>query len=225
MASRGIRVLAGAQNADGGWDAEIWGRDIPTPVGVWSFVPSTSFAVQALAATGDMAYRDQASRALAWLVRVQNEDGSWNFGSCQPGVNRLTGFPNIVRTCEALQGIIAARTFDVGAEGLESAIASAVEWIRAQEQPIFDSDRKIAGWGWADYENTCLTVETLAKLPESFLPMLSPNARWLVDSQTRRDNDPEDGNWPQGHTARIALSLIEFYKRVRAGEQGYEQTR
>jgi len=46
--------------------------------------------------------------------------------------------------------------------------------------------------------------------------LVSANEKWLLDSQVKRDNDPEDGNWPQGHTARIALSLIEFYKRVRA---------
>jgi squalene cyclase len=227
--SRGVERLARAQNVDGGWDAQLWGENVGTLRGVWSYVPSTSFALQALSGTGDMKFEGNASKALAWLIRTQNEEGSWNFGSCQPGASMLSGPPTFVRTCEALQGIIAATVLKVSVEGMERSIAKAVEWIRTQEKPIFDSDRNIKGWGWesstSHCEDTCFTVETLAQLPQASPPLLSANAKWLVDTQVKRDNDPEDGNWPQGHTARLALSLIEFYKRVRADVQSNGQTR
>jgi hypothetical protein len=234
--SRSVEILARMQNEDGGWDAKLWGAHVGTLTRVWSYVPSTSFALQALAETREMKFRSNALKALTWLIQTQNEDGSWNYGSCQPGTSTLSGLPMIVRTCEALQGIIAATTvFEVRVEGMEHSIAKAVEWIKTKEKPIFDSDRNIKGWGffddditgdrnigveWGtslfDFENTCLTVETLAQLPQTSLPLLSANVKLLGDSQVKRDNDPEDGNWPLGHTARIAHALIKFYERVRA---------
>ncbi len=227
--SRGVELLARAQNVDGGWDAQLWGENVKTPRGVWSYVPSTSFALQALSGTGNMKFQGNASEALAWLIRTQNEEGSWNDDSCKPGTSALPGTPTIVRTCEALQGIIAATGFKVSVEGMERSIAKAVEWIGTQEKPIFDTERNIKGWGWAtstfDFENTCSIVESLAHLPHTSLPLLSANVKWFLDTQVKWDNDPEDGNWPAGHTARIALSLIEFYKRVRADVQSNGQTR
>ena len=88
------------------------------------------------------------------------------------------------------------------------------------------------GWGWrgenigehriAELENTWLTLETLVQVesPSVSLPLLAANAQWLMKQQRApaADEEPiEDGKWePFGHTARIALSLIEFYKKTKA---------
>ena len=43
-----IAKLAESQNEDGGWDANIWGAELPSKTRVWSEVGGTSMALQAL---------------------------------------------------------------------------------------------------------------------------------------------------------------------------------
>jgi len=77
-------------------------------------------------------------------------------------------------------------------------------------------DQKIA-----DLENTWLTLETLVQIKSErlSLPVLTANAQWLIKQQhtpAAGEDSVEDGKWePSGHTARIALSLIEFYKKIK----------
>jgi hypothetical protein len=59
-----------------------------------------------------------------------------------------------------------------------------------------------------------MTLETLVNAPDAPLPLLLSSISWLINNQYQRDGDDEDGNWKKGHTARIALSLIEYYKKT-----------
>lgn len=218
--ARTLQRLAESQNQDGGWDAQIWGTELDKQRRVYSEVGGTSAALQALAEIPDQTRRPVVERALEWLSKTQNLDGSWNLGSCQPFMPPFTldKEPAVNKTCDALQGLLTARAFDISLLPYEPAIHGAVEWLQTQERPIFDEKLRISGWGWGytavDYENTCLTLETLVAISEVSLPLLLSNAQWLIREQYKRDGDIEDGNWRQGHTARIALSLIEFYKKI-----------
>jgi hypothetical protein len=214
----GLAALADAQNADGGWDAHLWGPEIPSLTKVYSEVGATSYAIQALAETGDMQYADGVRRAIDWLLAMQNDDGSWNYGSCHPGTTDLSGTPDIKKTCEALQGILVGKTYSVWDATFMASIDKAVEWLQGQEKPIFDENKQIEGWGWFssifDYEVSCLTLETLVKMPDPPLTLLGSNVNWLIKSQCTDANRLENGSWLQGDTARITLSLIEYYKTI-----------
>jgi Squalene-hopene cyclase C-terminal domain len=223
-AAAAVERIVEAQNPDGGWDAKLWGPAIATPTGLFSEVGATSLALQALAASGAAEAAAAIGRAQGWLAATQNADGSWNDGSCHPEQSGLGGQPTLNKTCDALQGFLAGDQGDPLAGPFRAHIEKGVEWLRNQERPMYGDDRRIAGWGWQDvpgvsaflYESTCLTVETLVKIPRVSFAVLTSNALWLTRSQYRRDGDPEDGTWKGGHTARIGLSLLEFYRRCRA---------
>ncbi len=215
--SQCVERLIESQNSDGGWDAKIWGTEVRSHIKVWSEVGATSFVLQALAETRSEKVRRTIDKGINWLIKTQNLDGSWNDGSCAPGKNKLSGKPSINKTCDALQGIL------MGKNNINESIANidqAVEWLQKMEKPIIDENRNIKGWGWDDYtvahfENTCLTLETLVELPDASLPLLTANAQWLMENQYKKDGDMEDGDWKGGHTARIALSLIEYYRKIK----------
>lgn len=212
-----LDALAKAQNIDGGWDASLWGPDVLLTK-VYSEVGATSYAIQALTETRDRQFTDGVQRAIHWLLTMQNENGSWNDGSRHPDTTGLRGTPNIKKTCDALQGIIAGRNLDLWDAAFVNRINKAVEWLQEQEKPIFDKDKQIEGWGWFsstfDDEVSCLTLETLVRMPDASLPLLTSNAQWLIKNQCKDANRLEDGSWLQGNTARITLSLIEYYKTI-----------
>jgi hypothetical protein len=244
---RSIDHLYRCQNADGGWDASLWEYAVRTPIHVWSEVGATSIAIQALAETHDERFRGIAERAIQWLSAVQNPDGSWNDGSCRPDhpAFQLTGKPSVSKTCDALQGILAGEALDVSLHSFQSAIERAVNWLVWHELPILDRHQRPSSWKWpyvaADYENACLTLEALLNLPAAFwgnpslptraaaysvdtldpsavlLPFLSATAGWLIQGQRRQPDDPEDGSWVLGHTARIGLALARFYQILQLG--------
>ncbi|MBN1953759.1 MAG: terpene cyclase/mutase family protein [Anaerolineae bacterium] len=213
--SYSIERLVQAQNEDGGWDAQVWGFDVTTPTRCYSEVGATSAALQALGEVRQADYRAIVERAIRWLTATQNADGSWNSGSCHPGQEGLSGSPALNKTCDALQGMLVGQAFEIDLRPLGGRINRAVEWLRGEERPIFDAEGNIEGWGWGHYENTCLTLETLVKMPDAPLPLLSANAQWLLKTQTRQEGDVQDGNWQQWHTARIALSLIAYYQIIK----------
>jgi hypothetical protein len=206
-----VASLVESQNEDGGWNANVWAPDR-----IYSEVGATSAALQAFGATREASYRPTVARAVEWLMATQNRDGSWNSGSCDYRTRarfKLGDVPAINKTCDALQGLLVAQDdFGIDLTPSQQAITKAVTWLQGQERPIFDSDRNIQGWGWSTYEDTCLTLETLVKMQDASLLLLSSNAQWLIENQHREDGSDEDGNWPYGHTARIALSLIQYDK-------------
>lgn len=217
-AYRSIDRLYHSQNDDGGWDANIWGYEINTPVRTWSEVGATAAALQALAEVGDERFKAVIEKGMRWLIATQNAEGSWNDGSCHPILPgfQLSGYPAVTKTCDALQGLLVGARLGILPDDRSAAIDRAVDWIRRQEKPIFDRQNRVTGWGWgytaADYEQTCLTLETLMHLPNPPLPVLASNADWLIQGQHRQSGDPEDGSWIMGHTARIALALAAFYR-------------
>lgn len=245
------RKLSESQNEDGGWDAGIWADNYSGPSRVYSDVGATSTALQALAAVKRYMEPQEPFElgaiflnGMQWFIRTQNDDGSWNNKSCTPTSTQIEGFPSITKTCDAIKGILTARDslLQLDAETIAAgnqALENAVNWLLGQEKPLYDRGGNIAGWGWgaetignqkiADMENTWLTLETLVQIElESIsLPLLTANAQWLMKQQHKPDTNEdtvEDGKWePKGHTARIALSLIEFYKKIK-GSPLFEKT-
>jgi hypothetical protein len=213
-----IASLVESQNEDGGWNAHVW-----DPPGIFSEVGATNAALQAFAATRDPRHTSAVVRAVNWLLATQNAEGSWKDDSCdyRTGARfKLKGVPAINKTCDALQGLLVAQDdFGIDLAPWQQAITKAVTWLQGKERPILDDDRKIQGWGWggdkdrSSYEDTGLTLETLVRMPgDASLLLLSSNAQWLIKNQHPEDGGDEVGNWHLGHTARIALSLIQYYK-------------
>lgn len=215
---RGLERLHHAQNEDGGWDASIWGSDIGTPTRQWSEAGATSEALQALAETHDARFQAAMDKGMQWLVHTQNPDGSWNDGSCDPALPgfQLAGGPSFLKTCDAVHGILSGMALDLPLQPYRACIALAVDWLLCQVQPVLERQRLISRWGYttADYENTALLLELLLRLPEVSLEDLAPYAAWLSQNQHRQADDPEDGCWVMGHTARTALVLANFARRV-----------
>jgi hypothetical protein len=216
---RSIDRLYHSQNADGGWDAHIWGYEVITPVRVWSEVGATSAVVQALAETGDDRFCATAEKAVRWLAAVQNQEGSWNQGSCHPAwpAFQLSGQPALSKTCDALQGILAAERLGVSLQPYQGCIRRAVDWLYSQDKTIAEQHSPAGSWRWgytrADYEKSCLMLEFLNRLPDASTEVLASNTAWLIRGQRRQEDDPNDGNWVMGHTARIALALVEYSRR------------
>lgn len=222
---RGVERLHHAQNGDGGWDANLWGYATLTPTRQFSEVGATSAAMQALAEVGDERFLSAMNRASHWLAATQNTDGSWNNGSTRPdlGAFVITGDPRVNKTCDAVQGLLAIRSFELPINAYQAVISRAIHWLWRSEIPVLDKLNRMNGWGWgyqaADYENTCLLLETLLRMPDTPFPLLAANANWLVQSQRRQDDDPQDGKWILGHTARITSTLIAYHQAIKAGVQ------
>jgi hypothetical protein len=229
--------LWGSQNEDGGWDARLWPENYGGPSRQFSEVGATSTALQALAVVKRLAGPMRLSnfdvkfrKALQWCIATQNDDGSWNNKSCTPTSKKIEGMPSITKTCDGIKAILAARASLTADPSTSVAIDKGVDWLLDKEQPLYDREGNITGWGWeaemigdlaiADIQNTWLTLETLVQIQSDriSLPLLTANAQWLMKQQHKPapgEDSVEDGKWePRGHTARIALSLIEFYKKI-----------
>src|SRR5712691_777370 len=78
------------QNADGGWGESVGSYDDPTLRGVGESTPSqTAWAILGILAVGDTR-SDSVARGIAYLLRTQKEDGSWD----EPFFTG-TGFPRV----------------------------------------------------------------------------------------------------------------------------------
>lgn len=237
------RKLLELQNDDGGWDARVWADDYTGVTRVFSDVGATRMALQALATVKRYEEPDGSVdsaaiflKGLQWFIRTQNEDGSWNNKSCTPNSLGIEGYPSITKTCDGIKGILTATNLvpvlnDKNRAAANDAVDNAVNWLLSKEKALYDPTGIIAGWGWGDemigelrideMQNTWLTLETLVQVdsPVISLPLLAANAQWLMKQQhkpTANEDPIEGGKWePVGHTARIALSLIEFYKQIK----------
>ncbi|RME76033.1 MAG: squalene--hopene cyclase, partial [Planctomycetota bacterium] len=133
---RGLGWLLGLQNADGGWGA--FERDVDNPI--YNEVPISDSTcmldpsevdvsgrcVEVLAKIGYPRTHPAMARAIAYLLREQEHDGSW-WGRW--GVNYIYG------TWSALCGLGAARLSPQA-----PAIRRAVAWLESVQQPC-------GGWG------------------------------------------------------------------------------
>ena len=212
-----IDRIAGAQNADGGWDRSLWGPAWPSPTRIWSETGGTSFALQALAIAGGDEYVEVIVRGLNRLVGAQNSDGSW---SVMITAQLDRGARTVTKTCDALKGVLACRRTGIDMTPYEPAITKGMEYLHSREQPFFDEE-KITGWGWdwdelSALENTCHTLEVLLQVENASLPLLTANASWLIRMQHNAPGSLEDGKWAGGETERIALSLLHFYEAIKA---------
>jgi squalene-hopene/tetraprenyl-beta-curcumene cyclase len=87
---RGRDWLESCQNDDGGWGETCESYDFPTLKGVGpSTASQTAWAVMGLCACGD-ASRESIRRGIEYLVRTQNDDGSWTETETTG-----TGFPRV----------------------------------------------------------------------------------------------------------------------------------
>jgi len=85
---QGAEWLRMMQNPDGGWGESCKSYDDVTARGVGPSTPSqTAWAILGLLAVGDTR-SDSVARGVAYLLRTQKEDGSWDEPYCTG-----TGFP------------------------------------------------------------------------------------------------------------------------------------
>ena len=213
-----IARLEDAQNEDGGWDRSIWGSAWQGPTRTWSETGATSFALQALAVAGGERRRPAVLKGIDRLASAQNDDGSWSimiFRQLDRGARSVT------KTCDALKGILAGRRIDIDLTPYQEKISKGVEYLQRREQPIFNDARRITGWGWYSddlglVENTCHTLETLLKIKEASLPLLTSNAAWLIGCQFKDQGNLDEGKWANSETGRITLALLQFYEAIKA---------
>jgi hypothetical protein len=222
---RGLDRLYHAQNDDGGWDASVWGYEVSTPARMWSEVGATSMALRAMAETHDERFQIAMVRGIQWLVGTQNPDGSWSEGSCHPALPdfQVEGNFSIEKTCAALHGILAGEELDLPLQPYRGCIEYGLAWLHRLARPVLERRKRISRWGWGysadDYVNLTAILELLLCLPDG-LPgatpaEIAPYVSWFIEIQRRQPDDPEDGCWVLGHTARIGLALAGFYKRVK----------
>jgi squalene-hopene/tetraprenyl-beta-curcumene cyclase len=190
---RGLRWITGMQSKDGGWgafDADNTST-IVTKLPFCDFgavidPPSadvTAHVVEALAAEGLAASR-AARRGVVWLLRAQEEDGSW-FGRW--GANYVYG------TGAVVPALIAA-----GVPASKPAIRRAVAWLEAHQNPdggwgedlrSYD-DPGLAGQGTSTASQTAWALlALLAAGPPG--PAADAGARWLAEHQR------PDGTWDE----------------------------
>jgi hypothetical protein len=218
--SRTLEWIVTNQNDDGGWDARIRRAEDSWPRRVYSEVGATRMAIQALVVAANPALRQVVSKSARWLESVQNEDGSWNSGSCHPGQTKPMGQPSISKTCDALQGIASAARAGIRLPKHDDILRRAVDWIMAREQLRRTQDGGQLGWGYDDPEmpdldSTCLAMETLVSIPEASMPAVTTNAIWLMEAQYSEPGSVEDGKWSYGDTFRITAALLDYYAKIR----------
>lgn len=222
-----IELVVSKQNPDGGWNQDIWSprkyESLTTSdIQVYSEVSPTSQVLQTLACIDPERYKEQINKAFKWILKYQNEDGSWDYGRCHPGKEGIyceqglkKGYPTIPKSCDGLQGIFSATKVNSSLEKHSNIIRKAVLWLEACAKPLFVSETADTNWSGYDYENTSITLEVLVNHPEPGLPLRTLNALWLINNQIKREEgDPDDGKWPFEQTPRIAHSLVQFFKRI-----------
>ncbi len=220
--SASLDALLECQNPDGGWDARLWGKNVKL-VRVWSEVGATSMVLQALASDRNQRHRPHLEKAIAWILSVQNNDGSWNDGSCAPDSTALRGNPSIHKTCDALRAITAAKELGISDSYVPS-VDKAVKWLLQKEKPLSKGTGGAIGWGYdemgdvlfrPDLEGTCLILEALVQVEGVSFPLITANAQWLMDAQHEEPNSVEDGKWESGDTFRTTLALLRYYTKIK----------
>jgi squalene-hopene/tetraprenyl-beta-curcumene cyclase len=145
----------------------------------------TGRALEMMAAVGYRADHPVAHRAIAWLRKAQEADGSW-WGRW--GVNYIYG------TFSALAGLHA-----IGVDPREPWIRRAVQWLKDHqnsdggfgESPLSDQDRAWRGRGSSTASQTAWALIGLLAGEDEISDHATRAADWLVERQN------EDGSWDE----------------------------
>jgi len=208
--SRAVAWLAAMQNTDGGWGAFDRDNDcellckVPFADHNAMIDPSSpdlaGRVLEAFGKTGLRRGHPAVERAVAYLEKTQEPDGSW-YGRW--GVNYIYG------TWQALQGLQA-----VGMGPSEPLVARAADWLEAHQQPdggwgeAPDSyaDRTLAGVGPATASQTGWAVAGLVAAGRGESPAVHAGVRWLVERQEA------DGTWEQEEFTGTGFPQVFYLK-------------
>jgi len=193
---RGVAWTIGMQSGDGGWGA----FDVDNTTGLCRRVPFCDFGevidppsadvtahvVEMLAAQG-LAGSSAARRALGWLARHQEDDGSW-FGRW--GANHVYGLGAVV------PAVVAA-----GVSPTDPRIRRAVRWLERNQNPdggwgedlrSYRDDAWI-GRGSSTASQTAWALLALIAAGERSSATTTRGVEWLVETQlsTGTWNEPE----------------------------------
>ena len=189
----GANWVMGMQSKDGGFAAfdvdndSEWLNEAPFADVEASTDPTcadlTGRVIEMMAAVGYRADHPVARRAIAWLRRNQESDGSW-WGRW--GVSYIYG------TFSALSGLRA-----IGAEPGEPWIRRAVAWLKSVqnsdggwgESCMADSDPQLKGKGTSTPSQTAWALIGLVAGEEELSESAIRGAAWLMERQN------EDGRW------------------------------
>jgi squalene-hopene/tetraprenyl-beta-curcumene cyclase len=207
---RGLAWTRAMQNRDGGWGAFDRNNDrellcrVPFADHNAMIDPSTpdltARVLEALAAHGARCGDRAVDRAVAYLRKTQQADGSW-FGRW--GVNYIYG------TWQTIVGLAA-----VGVGTNDHAVANAVNWIVAHqnsdggwgESPDSYADPSLRGQGPTTASQTAWALLGLMAGGAARHPAIERGLRWLIESQN------DDGVWNETEFTGVGFPLV-FYLR------------
>lgn len=207
---RALGWMLAMQNRDGGWGAFDRDNDreflchVPFADHNAMIDPSTpDLTGRVLEALGHLGYRigsRPVDRAVAYLRRTQEADGSW-FGRW--GVNYIYG------TWQALSGLVA-----VGVPKDDPAVAAGARWLLAHQQPCGawgespDSyeQPELRGQGPPTASQTAWALLGLVAAGLSLHPAVARGVRWLLDTQR------DDGTWHEEEFTGTGFPRV-FYLR------------
>jgi squalene-hopene/tetraprenyl-beta-curcumene cyclase len=207
---RARRWVLAMQNRDGGWgafdkdnDAEFLCR-VPFADHNAMIDPSTpdltGRVLEALARWGDRVGKAHVDRAVAYLRRSQEADGSW-FGRW--GVNYIYG------TWQALAGLAA-----VGVSLKDPMIQSGANWLLAHQQACGGWGESADSYAWPELRGrgpvtasqTAWAILGLMAAGLTDHPATQRGIRWLVEHQQ------DDGSWHETEFTGTGFPLV-FYLR------------
>ena len=207
---RAVAWLAAMQNTDGGWGAFDRDNDcellckVPFADHNAMIDPSSpdlaGRVLEAFGKTGLRRGHPAVERAVAYLEKTQEPDGSW-YGRW--GVNYIYG------TWQALQGLQA-----VGMAPAEPLVARAAAWLEAHQQPDGGwgespdsyADRTLAGVGPVTASQTAWAVAGLVAAGRGESPAVQAGVRWLVERQEA------DGTWEQEEFTGTGFPQVFYLK-------------
>jgi len=208
--ARAVAWLEAMQNADGGWGAFDRDNDcellckVPFADHNAMIDPSSpdlaGRVLEALGKTGLRRGHPPIERAITYLEKTQEADGSW-YGRW--GVNYIYG------TWQAVQGLRA-----VGVASDEPLVGRAADWLEAHQQPDGGwgespesyADASLAGVGPVTASQTAWAVAGLVAAGRGESPAARAGVGWLVERQEA------DGSWEQEEFTGTGFPRVFYLK-------------